>query len=174
MAIEQPDFNIVAEGDDGQYEIREYANHVVAETLVQGGFNDVGNTAFKRLGGYIFGKNVAEQKISMTAPVTQQETDEGYTVRFYMPSEHQLKDLPEPLFKTVVVHEVPGGTFAVMKYKGGWKESRYNKFKQQLVEAVESNPAWAIAGEATWARYDPPFMPSFLRKNEILLPVVRR
>ena len=109
----------------------------------------------------------------MTAPVTQQATEQGYIVRFYMPSEHQLKDLPEPLLKTVVVHEVAGGTFAVMKYRGGWKESRYNKFKQELVEAVRSDPSWAIAGEATWARYDPPFMPSFLRRNEILLPVTR-
>ena len=174
MAIEQPDFNVVAESESKSYEIREYDNHIVAETLVQGNFNKVGNTAFKRLGGYIFGDNEADQKISMTAPVTQQATEQGYIVRFYMPSEHQLKDLPEPLLKTVVVHEVAGGTFAVMKYRGGWKESRYNKFKQELVEAVRSDPSWAIAGEATWARYDPPFMPSFLRRNEILLPVTRR
>jgi hypothetical protein len=26
-------------------------------------------------------------------------------------------------------------------------------------------------GEAVWARYDPPFMPWFLRRNEVLIPV---
>ena len=86
MAIEQPDFNVVAEDESKNYEIREYDNHIVAETLVQGDFNKVGNTAFKRLGGYIFGDNEADQKISMTAPVTQQATEQGYIVRFYMPS----------------------------------------------------------------------------------------
>ena len=64
MAIEQPDFNVLAEaeGEGKKYEIRQYDNHIVAETLVQGDFNKVGNTAFKRLGGYIFGDNEADQK----------------------------------------------------------------------------------------------------------------
>jgi hypothetical protein len=26
-------------------------------------------------------------------------------------------------------------------------------------------------GEAEWARYDPPFKPWFLRRNEVLIPV---
>ena len=42
MAIEQPDFNVVAEDESKNYEIREYDNHIVAETLVQGDFNKVG------------------------------------------------------------------------------------------------------------------------------------
>jgi hypothetical protein len=27
------------------------------------------------------------------------------------------------------------------------------------------------AGEPVWARYDPPFMPWFLRRNEVLIPI---
>jgi hypothetical protein len=27
------------------------------------------------------------------------------------------------------------------------------------------------AGEAVWARYNPPFTPWFLRRNEVLIPV---
>jgi len=27
------------------------------------------------------------------------------------------------------------------------------------------------AGEPVWARYDPPFKPWFMRRNEILIPV---
>ena len=42
MAIEHPDFNVVAESESKSYEIREYDNHIVAETLVQGDFNKVG------------------------------------------------------------------------------------------------------------------------------------
>jgi len=29
----------------------------------------------------------------------------------------------------------------------------------------------AAAGDAVWARYNPPFTPWFLRRNEVLIPV---
>ena len=159
---------------DGDLEIRQYAPHVVAETLVQGEFKDVGNNAFRRLAGYIFGKNDADQNISMTAPVTQKETADGYLVRFYMPVEHDLNDLPVPLDDTVNIYEAPGGVFAVLRYKGGWKQESYLEHKDQLVARLEQDPDWEMSGEPTWARYNSPFMPSFMRTNEVLIPVESR
>jgi len=84
MAIEEASYQVIGTGGDS--EIRQYPPHVVAETLVQGEFKDVGDNAFRRLAGYIFGKNDASEKIAMTAPVTQQATENGYIVRFCMPS----------------------------------------------------------------------------------------
>ena len=172
MAIEEADYQVI--GNDGDLEIRQYPPHVVAETLVKGEFKDVGNNAFRRLAGYIFGKNDADQNISMTAPVTQQETDDGYIVRFYMPAEHELDDLPGPLDDSVNIYEEAGGVFAVLRYKGGWKEASYLKHRDQLIAQLEQNPAWQKSGEPTWARYNSPFMPSFLRINEVLIPVEPR
>jgi DNA gyrase inhibitor GyrI len=172
MAIEEANFRVIA--DDGALEIRQYPPHVVAETLVQGEFKDVGNNAFRRLAGYIFGKNDAEENIAMTAPVTQQATEDGYIVRFYMPAEHNLDDLPVPLDDSVNIYEAAGGVFAVLRYKGGWKQDSYLKHKDQLIAQLEQNAAWQISGEPTWARYNSPLMPSFLRTNEILIPVEPR
>jgi hypothetical protein len=172
MAIEEADYQVIGKG--GDLEIRQYPPHVVAETFVQGEFKDVGNNAFRRLAGYIFGKNDASEKIAMTAPVTQQATENGYIVRFHMPAEHDLDDLPVPLDDSVIIYEAAGGVFAVLRYKGGWKQARYIEHKDQLVAQLAQNPAWQKSGEPIWARYNSPFMPSFLRTNEILIPVEPR
>jgi len=74
----------------------------------------------------------------------------------------------------VNIYEEAGGVFAVLRYKGGWKEASYLKHRDQLIAQLEQNPAWQKSGEPTWARYNSPFMPSFLRINEVLIPVEPR
>jgi hypothetical protein len=59
---------------------------------------------------------------------------------------------------------------AAIKYSGTWSKSRYNEKKSLLEEFIDERGLKA-AGEAIWARYDPPFMPWFLRSNEILIPI---
>jgi len=39
----------------------------------------------------------------------------------------------------------------------------------QLKEAKD----WEVTGQPVWARYNPPFVPSWFRTNEILVPVKR-
>lgn len=170
MAIEKPEFEVIE--THGDVEIRQYPSLVVAETRVDGDFNSAGNKAFRRLAGYIFGDNATEQKIAMTAPVTQSESEDGnYIVRFMMPSEHNLQDLPEPVDSSVKVHQVEGGTWAVLRYKGGWSRKRYEKFEQLLQTRLREIGGWQQDGSPTWARYNSPMMPAFLRTNEIAIPV---
>ena len=73
MAIEEPRFKVLEK--DGSFELREYSTHIVAETRVEAGFEDAGSLAFQRLFRYISGNNVAQQKIAMTAPVTQSSSE---------------------------------------------------------------------------------------------------
>jgi hypothetical protein len=75
MAIEEPSHRIVETYPE--FELRRYAPHLVAETVVDTGFDAAGNRAFGILADYIFGKNRGETKIEMTAPVTQQPAGGG-------------------------------------------------------------------------------------------------
>lgn len=75
MAIEEPSHRIVETYPE--FELRRYAPHLVAETVVDTGFDKAGNRAFGILADYIFGKNRGGPKIEMTAPVTQQPAGEG-------------------------------------------------------------------------------------------------
>jgi len=183
-ATEEPDFKIVQQIND--VEIRDYAAYTVAEVLVDGPADQAGSRAFPILAGYIFGKNRGERtmamtapvtqsaepvRLAMTAPVTQTQAPGGYIVRFVLPKDLSLANAPEPLDTRVTLREVPPARVAVIRYAGFWTDANYRKHLALLEEALKAaNLVWE--GEPVYSRYDPPFMPWFLRRNEIWLQLV--
>jgi hypothetical protein len=179
--IERPSYDVV-ERLDG-IEIRQYAPYLVAETTVDGDLEDAGNRGFRILAKYIFGDNqgakeiamtapVSQEKaggskIAMTAPVTQERVGDEYTVQFMMPSEYSRDDLPQPNDARVTFREVPSRTFAAVRYSGTWSKRNYDKHLDALVTTLLAK-GYEPTGEPIWARYNPPFMPWFMRRNEIL------
>jgi len=186
MASEQPRHEVVRKL--AGFEIRQYAAYLVAETEVTGTRESAGNQGFRTLAGYIFGKNRGEKKLAMTAPVTQAEGqkiamtapvtqarregegDSRWVIQFMMPSGYTLETLPEPLDPAVRLREVPARRVAALRYSGTWAERRYLEKLAVLREAMRREGLTPV-GEPVWARYDPPFMPWFLRTNEILIEV---
>ena len=183
MAIEEAEYEVIKQDD--KFEIREYAPHILAETVVDGNLEDAGNEAFKRLFRYISGENqsrdkvamtapVSQQpmseKISMTAPVSQQRVEESWAVSFMMPGSYTLETLPEPADPKVTLRQVPARQMAAVRYSGFWSEKGYLKNKLEL-EAWIQKMGLGIMGDPIWARYNPPFVPWFMRRNEILIPV---
>jgi hypothetical protein len=179
LAIEEPQFEVVKSFPD--FEVRRYAPTIVAQTVVQAGIEDAGNEAFRILAGYIFGKNQGERKIDMTAPVAQTPVKiamtapvaqapaaDGMVVQFTMPREWTLETLPRPLDERVALKELPGRTVAVIRYSGTWSEARYLEHLEKLKAAL-AREGLRWSGEPVWARYNPPIMPWFLRRNEIWL-----
>lgn len=185
QAIEETKFKVVER--EGNCELRQYASHIVAETFVEGDFNEVGNEAFRRLAGYINGQNRRKQsipmtapvsqeadsvRIPMTAPVNQERSGEKWRITFLMPAQYALETLPEPLDSRVELKRVPERLVAALKYSGTWSRSRYEERKEQLMEWIVRRGLRQIA-EPIFARYNPPFLPWFLRRNEVLIPVER-
>lgn len=152
---------------EGDYELRRYDPWIVAETIVEGSHQDVGNEAFHRLGGYIFGKNEGEVKIKMTAPVTEFEVSPGkYAVQFFMPAEWTLDTLPKPLDDRVVLKELPERNLFVLRYTGGWEERKYERELLSLEsEANTLSVPLKEGSQPIWARYNSPMAPSALRTN---------
>lgn len=183
MAIEKPDYAVI-ETTKG-LEIRDYDPYLVAETFVEDEFSDAGNEGFRRLFKYITGANKASEKISMTAPVTQRSEGEkiamtapvgqtsegaGHWVSFVVPSKFTMNTVPQPTDPRVRVREVPAQRMAVVRYSGFWSEKGYEKQLARLRDFMAQRGLTA-AGEPQFARYDPPFMPPFMRRNEIMIPV---
>ena len=186
MATEEAKYSVVKK--DEAFELRDYASHIVAETLVAGDINDASNKAFGKLFGYISGKNQsrskvamtapvsqapAAEKIAMTAPVGQQSVGSKWAVSFMMPASYTMQTLPKPDDPSVILREVPARRVASIRYSGLWSDARYREHKLQLEAWILKNKMKA-SGEANWARYDPPFKPWFLRRNEILIPVEKK
>ena len=109
-------------------------------------------------------------KIEMTSPVGQQPAQEGWVVSFTMPASYTLETLPQPLDSRVALRQVPARRMAALSYSGLWNERRFLRHRMKLESWVRGR-GLDIAGDFAWARYDPPFAPSVLRRNEILVPV---
>lgn len=184
-ATEEPEFKVVQEINGIQ--IRDYAAYTVAEVVIDAPADEAGNLAFPILAGYIFGKNKGARKLEMTAPVTQSAqpvklemtapvtqtaAEGGFVVQFVLPKDVNLANAPEPLDARVKLREVAPTRIAVIRYSGFWSESNYNKHLTMLQDALKS--AGLVAeGTPVYSRYDPPFMPWFLRRNEIWLHIAR-
>ena len=182
MAIEEPRFEVLEK--DGGFELREYWPYVVAETRVEAGFEEAGSVAFQRLFRYISGNNIAQQKIAMTAPVTQSRGEKismtapvsqvadgnAYLVAFTLPSTYTLATAPQPLDATVRIREVPAQLVACWRYSGRWTASNYRDHEVLLRERIKARGLIA-AGDPVLARYNAPFTPWFMRRNEVLIAV---
>jgi hypothetical protein len=184
FATEEPEYQVVREFSE--IEVRQYAAYTVAEVTVPGPAGDAGSQAFPILAGYIFGKNKGDKKLAMTAPVTQipvpvkldmtapvtqTAMPGGFLVQFVLPKGVTPESAPEPLDTRVQLRAIVPAQVAVIRYSGFWSESNYNEHLAKLQAALRgANLAWT--GEAIFSRYNPPFMPWFLRRNEIWLTLV--
>ena len=189
MAIEQPEYTVVRE--DGAFELRRYAPYLLAETEVESGFMQAGNVAFGRLFRYISGANTARaeiamtapveqarrggEKIAMTAPVEQAREGDVYRVAFVVPRKYTRETVPQPTDPAVRIREVPARSIAAWRYSGRWTEENFREHERELrakLAALGLEPA--PGDSAIIARYDAPFMPWFMRRNEVLIPLVER
>jgi hypothetical protein len=185
MAIEEPRFEVLEK--DGSFELREYLPYIVAETRVEADFEEAGSVAFQRLFRYISGNNIAQQKIAMTAPVTQSRGEKismtapvsqvadgkAYVVAFTLPSNYTLATAPQPLDPTVRIRAVPAQRVACWRYSGRWTSGNFREHEALLRERIKARGLIA-GGDAVLARYNPPFTPWFMRRNEIMIPVAAR
>jgi hypothetical protein len=185
MATEEAKYAVLEK--EGHFELRQYEPCIAAETLVEGDFDEVGNAGFRRLFRYISGDNQAKmpismtspvaqekrsEKISMTAPVTQQKGGKDWSIAFIMPAEYTMDTLPIPNDARITLRAMPARLLAAISYSGTWSESRYEEHKA-LLDKMVSERKLRTAGEYIFARYNPPFTPWFMRRNEVLVPVER-
>lgn len=183
MATEEAPYTVIK--SDDIFELREYAPQVLAEIIVDGSLEDAGSKAFRPLFRYISGDNKSRgkitmtapvsqeqqgEKISMTAPVSQQSIQGKWAVSFMMPASYSMETLPTPDDPNIKLRNVPTRRVAAVRYSGFWSEEKYLLNKEKLEKWIKVN-RFTVYGEPVWARYNAPFTPWFMRRNEILIPV---
>jgi len=183
MAIETPKYKILKK--NGRIEIREYQPYIKASVEVESkGINSAGSNSFGQLADFIFGNNTSATKISMTAPVSSEkisssekiamtapvlltEKNKGvYETSFTMPSKYSMTTLPKPNNQSIKISHIPKHKLVVIVFSGYTSNSKINKKSSQLRKWAQDNNI-QLQGEPMILRYNPPWTPGFLRKNEI-------
>ncbi|EDM75199.1 SOUL heme-binding protein [Plesiocystis pacifica SIR-1] len=187
--VETPAYEVIASFD--AFEVRRYAPRLVAEVEVQGTGPAASNAGFRVLADFIFGNNSANTEVAMTAPVdrtaaarseaidmtapvdrTQVADGEGkpkWVVAFTMPSKYTRDTLPTPNDPRVHIRVVPERVVAAVRFSGAPAEAAVQNKMAALVAAVDAEGLTRDGSEPTYARYDPPWTPGVLRRNEIMV-----
>jgi hypothetical protein len=159
-------------------EIRRYPKIVIAK---------VGNNetdSFGLLFGFISGDNKAKEKVKMTTPVVSQDasreikmtspvlsefSNKGY-LAFVLPSEFNLETTPEPLDDRVKIEDLPARVVAALRFSGSWSEKHFTAKTQELQDELAREKI-KTRGSVFTMLYNPPFMPGFLRRNEVAVEI---
>jgi hypothetical protein len=182
--VEEPKFTI-AEQANG-FELRDYPAMIAAEVSVKGPRETAINDGFRLLADYIFGNNIAADKVAMTAPVTQQASEsvamtapvtqsgagDSWTVQFIMPSKYTMETLPKPKNPAVVLKPMEPERFAVIRFSGVGNDALLEEKTAELTKMIEARKLSAI-GPVRYAFYNPPWVLGMFRRNEVMVPVAR-
>jgi len=163
-----------------QVQIRRYGPRIAAETVVSGDEISARSAGFRRLAGYIFGRNrnrthvdmtaPVGQEIAMTAPVSSTSSSSGWVIRFYMPADSTMESLPVPDDDRVRLVPVPGESVAVLRFSGVASPAAVAARTAELQRELQAYGFETVGPPATWL-YDPPWTLPFRRRNEIVVPI---
>jgi DNA gyrase inhibitor GyrI len=161
----------------GNVEIREYPTILIA--MVRGLPDEY---AFRILFNYITGNNKVHKEVAMTTPVistgptyeriamTTPVISDRRSFSFVMPSEYSISTIPEPLDERVKILEIKGRRLAVLRFSGRSYDDAVKRRERELLEALLGNGV-KVKGEPFLMRYNGPFTPGLLRRNEMAVEV---
>ncbi|MGM0398039.1 MAG: SOUL family heme-binding protein [Halobacteriota archaeon] len=166
-------------------ELRRYPATVRVETTAPDQI-----TAFRRLFRYITGANERAESIAMTAPVatdggeslpmtvpvrsgSSEDDGDTYRMAFYLPDEYGLETAPAPADPAVRLVGEPPRTLAVTQfswYAPAWRVER----RERALRTTLDDAGVATRGDPFLLRYNDPWTPPFLRRNEVAVEVIDR
>jgi peptide-methionine (S)-S-oxide reductase len=186
--VEQTDYVVVKKMTD--YEIRQYPEHIVAQTTIKGSYTESMNSGFSILAGYIFGGNTKKENIAMTAPVIAQKGDVDKTgeniamtapvvataegdsqiISFGMPRSYTLETLPTPNDSRIKIVTIPAKKYAVLRFAWYRSDARIKSMQAKLLSAL-ARDGIATEGSVAYAGYNAPGTPPWMTRNEVLVEI---
>jgi len=167
--VEQARYDVLKE--IGKVELRRYPPLLIARV---DGYGDGG---FNILFAFITGNNRQKSKIAMTAPVVSEQIamtapvlSDPDSIAFVMPEGFTLETTPEPLDDRVKIVEIPERVVAALQFSGRWSNSIFKKKAKAMLEEL-AKAGIKSTGQVFSMRYNGPFTPWFLRRNEVAIAV---
>ncbi len=181
MAVEEPLYDLKLKDD--VFEVRDYPALITAEVILTGSRQGTVRAGFRLLANYIFGGNTEQRQIAMTAPVVQTrsgneagvapeqaEHRDSWSVRFLLPSASTLETLPTPDDPQVRVFALPPTRYAVVRFSGLAHPADVERTTTALNTFIARHGLRSL-GDPSLARYNPPWILWFMRRNEVMIPI---
>ena len=169
---------------EGLFEVRDYPELLAAEVSLGGPRSQASAVGFDLLAAYIFGDNCREpalpeepavprrsETIAVTVPVILLGGSGEWTVRIVLPSVYALDTLPTPNNARVHLAVVPPARLAVLQFSGLAHDDDVARKTSELQALLAARDLQA-SGPAALARYDAPWTPWYLRRNELMVPIL--
>jgi hypothetical protein len=169
--VEEAKFAVVRRIDD--IELRRYESMILASVP---GLPD--NEAFGMLFRYITGNNRSREDIAMTAPVvstaarqekiamTAPVVTDRESFAFVLPATYTMQTAPLPADPRIHLVEVKPRLVGVIRFRGYARQALVRKRTAELLDMLQKNSVQVVS-QPFLMRYNPPFTPGFLRRNEI-------
>jgi len=167
--VEEAKYEVLREIN--KVEIRRYSSLVIARV------DGYGDSGFNILFNFITGNNRQKSKIAMTAPVVSEQIamtapvlSEYDSIGFVLPEGLTLETTPEPLDDRVKIVEIPERDVAALRFSGRWSNSIFKKKSKEMLEELTKAEIETV-GQVFTMRYNGPFTPWFMRRNEVAVEV---
>jgi len=162
-------------GTTGEIEFRQYPALVLV--TADNSQNDAG---FNLLFAYISGSNKPREKIPMTAPVitsqkipmTSPVVSNATSMSFVLPAGKTREETPDPLDSRVRIVTLPEREVAVIRFTGYASPQEVDAVTVRLQDGLKKAGIETV-GQPFLMRYDSPWTPGFLRRNEVGIEVKR-
>jgi hypothetical protein len=105
---------------------------------------------------------ITSQKIPMTAPVVS----DAASMSFVMPAGTKGDETPDPLDSRVRIVTLPERDIAIIRFSGYASREDVDAATSRLQAGLKSEGI-VTAGQPFLMRYDSPWTPGFLRRNEV-------
>ena len=166
---ESPEYK--SEKHPSGFEIRNYSAMTVVSTKKEKSkTTKERDSRFMRLFKYIDKSNSKSEKIAMTTPVFMGIDGNEGEMSFVLPQKVAAKGAPTPKSDALYINKMNPTKFAAMRFRG--KSSKENEAAKKLIKKIQ-DAGFSISKNAKpiFAYYDPPWIPVFLRKNEVLIQI---
>ncbi|WP_342305872.1 heme-binding protein [Methanolobus sp. ZRKC5] len=164
MVSEQIEYETLDELDEG-VELRQYREITVISTVA-----DDSGKAFSRLAGYISGTNKENLKIRMTAPVISTRELSSVNMSFVLPAGYNMSNVPDSERSDISIHTIPSRKVAAIKFSGYANDDAVEKNRALLRSQLDEH-GLVTKGDFFLMRYNPPWIPPFLMRNEVAIEV---